>query len=208
MINKGRHNGLFDLVIFDMDGTLIDSPIDFQEIRKKLKIPANSGILEHISMLSFEEKSEKMFKLVQFELNAVDNARLISGAADIIHAIHRSGTACALLTRNSSECLHRVLDKFNILKFNCVKSRDNLPPKPHPDSVGNICKELNINPERTICIGDFYYDIQSAKQAGTFSVLFAPGMVPDYAELADWVIRDLRELNAILELRNHSKRSV
>ncbi len=189
----------FDLVIFDMDGTLVDTPIDFAGIRKRLGIPPQKGILEYIDSLEKADRKEKMSELGRLELEAAARSRLSADSVEIIAELFRRGIACALLTRNSRRSMQCVLNRFTELRFHCTKSRDDFPPKPHPDSVRNICTELGIAPERTLVVGDYYYDIHSAKQAGAYAALLCrDSAAPEYAAYADWIISELQEIRSIL----------
>ena len=86
-----------------------------------------------------------------------------------------------------------VLEKFS-MRFDLAWSRDQGPIKPDPDSVLAACAQLDVTANRTVCVGDFRYDIEAANAAGAVSVLLADGSRPEFADQADYVITQLAEL--------------
>jgi len=187
----------FQLVIFDMDGTLIAQMLNFQDIRKQLGIAADEGILEAIENMSPPRRTETEAWLVQTELQAAQKARLMPGAIEALAVIRDANIKVALLTRNTRESMQMVIEKFG-LQFDLAWSRENGPIKPEPDGVLAACDTLDVAPEQTACVGDFHYDLLAAKTAGAVSILFAPDEIPPFADTADHVISKLAQLSALL----------
>ena len=189
----------FELVIFDMDGTLIAQMLDFQAIRAKLSIPPDEDILEALEIMSPPRRKEAEAWLVRTELQAAKNARLMPGAAETLAAIRNANIKVALLTRNMRESMQMVIEKFD-LQFDLAWSRENGPIKPEPDGVLRTCDTLGVAPAQTACVGDFHYDIVAANAAGAVSILIAPDQrqKPQFADLADHVITKLSQLPALL----------
>jgi HAD superfamily hydrolase (TIGR01509 family) len=190
----------FEGVIFDMDGTLIESPLDFRAIRNELGVPAHAGILESINAMPPTERSRSHEILLRRELAAAVEADLIQDAAETVDAVRLAGLKTALLTRNARQVVRLILEQFSALRFDLVWSREDGPVKPQPDGVLGTCRKLGIAPKRTVCVGDFRYDIEAANAAGAVSVLLAPGELPAFAGEADHVISRLSELPALLGL--------
>ena len=189
----------FDGVIFDMDGTLIEPLLDFQEVRAELGIPRGEGILEALDAMDAERAEPLRRRLVDRELAAARKALLHPGAAEILDEIRRAGLKVALLTRNAAEAMEIVLERFG-LRFDLAWSRENGPIKPEPDGVLRACRALGIRPGRCACVGDFRYDLLAARAAGAVAILLARNGPPDFADLADRVVGELNELADILEL--------
>ena len=189
----------FDGVIFDMDGTLIASCLDFAAIRATLGIPDGVGILEAMERFPPDRRQEAADWLEQQELAAVSAAAPIDGAEAIVRAIRRNGLKVALLTRNARGAMEIVLERLG-LTFDLAWSREEGHIKPEPDGVLRACAEMGISPDRTACVGDFEYDIVAANAAGALSVLLARGELPPFAPLADHVITELDQLTELLEL--------
>ena len=191
----------FDAVIFDMDGTLIEQALDFQAIRAELGIPQSEGILEAIAQMPPDLAGRVSQMLLERELEAARNALLLPGARQILRRIEDSEMKTALLTRNAQESMETVIDRFQ-LRFDLAWSREDAPIKPAPDGILRACSELLVHPERTCCVGDFYYDVVAANAAGTTSVLLLTHGDREFADLADHVITELTQLAEILGLKN------
>jgi HAD superfamily hydrolase (TIGR01509 family) len=197
-LNEGRS---FDAVIFDMDGTLVESAIDFEGIRRDLDIPLDTGILEAIAAMEPDRQSAANALLLERELAGVRNAWLIDGAHEVLTAIRSAGLPAALLTRNARQAMMAAFEQFDVLEFDVAWSREDGAIKPEPDGVLRACEEMGVRPERTLCVGDFRYEIIAANQAGAVSVLYRRADRPDFSDLAQHVIHDLHELLDLLELR-------
>ncbi|MDP6544515.1 MAG: HAD family hydrolase [Phycisphaerae bacterium] len=187
----------FELVIFDMDGTLIEQMLDFEGIRKHLGIRPNEGILEGIANMPPDRRTQAEHWLVRTEHLIAQNARLMPGAIETLAAIRNANIQTALLTRNTRASMQTVLEKFD-LRFDLAWSREDGPIKPEPDSVLKACETLGVAPGQTACIGDFEYDIVAANAAGAVSILLVPDSRPPFADTADRVIIKLSELPALL----------
>jgi len=187
----------FQLVIFDMDGTLIEQTLDFKAIRAELGIAPDEGILEAIETMPAEQRAGARKRLGEIECRTAPNARLMPGAEETLDTIRSADLKLALLTRNTRWSMQTVIDKFD-LQFDLAWSREDGPIKPEPDGVLKACLELGAEPHRTACIGDFEYDMIAANSAGACSVLFAPQEEPHFAHIADHVVTELTQLPALL----------
>lgn len=187
----------FDGVIFDMDGTLIAPLLDFVAIRAELGIAPQDGIIEAIDAMPPPRRRQAAQRLLEHELSAARRAELLDGAAQTLEAIKSAGLKTALLTRNARAAMEIVIERF-ALEFDLALSREDGPIKPEPDGILRACKAMGIAPQRTVCVGDFHYDILAANAAGAFSVLLARAARPDFADQADYVIKELTELPALL----------
>ena len=193
------HTLPFELIIFDMDGTLIELMLDFQDIREQLAIRSEDGILEAIAAMPPDQRTQAEDRLVQIERQTAEQARLMPDALETLAAIHSENIKTALLTRNTRASMQTVIEKFD-LQFDLAWSREDGPIKPKPDSVLKACAQLGVAPGQTACVGDFKYDILAANAAGALSILIAPGQRPQFADIADHVITKLAELPALLRI--------
>ncbi len=190
----------FDCVIFDMDGTLISSELDFVAIRADLGIDVGLGIIEAIELMDASQRAKAHAKLLEYELASARRATLLRGAVEVLDTSRAMGLKLALLTRNTCQAVDIVLERFESLKFDLVRCREDGIIKPEPDGVLMACGMLGVDPARTMCVGDFHYDIQAANSAGATSVLLTTNPGCDaYAGEADFVINELGELLKLLE---------
>jgi len=187
-----------EALIFDMDGTLIEPLLDFAAIRAELGIPAGCGIIEAIQAMPAERARRAEGVLLERELSAARSAELMPYAAEAVAAARRAGLKTALLTRNAREAMEIVLSRFGSLRFDLTWSREEGPIKPEPDGILRACLALGVSPSATACVGDFHYDIIAANAAGAVSILLSGGERPSFADEADYVITDLKELVSLL----------
>ncbi|HUS48022.1 MAG TPA: HAD-IA family hydrolase [Phycisphaerae bacterium] len=185
-------------LIFDMDGTLVEPLLDFAAIRAELEIPPGEGIIEAIDAMPPEPRRRADRLLLEHELSAARRAKLMPNAAQVVQAVRDAGLKTALLTRNAAEAMHVVLERFPGLRFDLAWSREQGPIKPEPDGILRACRTLGAEPGATGCVGDYRYDIIAANAAGAVSILLAPGARPAFAEEADFVIRNLKDLLDLL----------
>ena len=189
----------FDLVIFDMDGTIIRTGLDFGAIRAELGIPLGAGILETIRAMPAARRRRASAKLLEMELAATREATLMPSAVEVLDALRAARVRTALLTRNARESLSLVLERFG-LRFDLAWSREDGPIKPEPVSVLRACRELHVPPGRTLCVGDYHYDLLAANAAGATGALLCEGEPPAFASDADYVITDLSEVLRLVAL--------
>jgi HAD superfamily hydrolase (TIGR01549 family) len=187
------------LVIFDMDGTLTEERLDFAAIRRDIGVPPDTGVLEHIRRLEGPEKARAEEILHAHEIIAAECCKPHAGVTELLAALAARGIRRALLTRNSPASAKRVLQRHR-WTFDYVATREDVPHKPHADSVLNIVRRFNVLREQTLMVGDYLYDLQAARAAGVAGVLILhkPGPLPDFASLATHVVRSLGEILALV----------
>ncbi len=190
----------FETFIFDMDGTLVELNLPFDEIRKTLDIRGRF-ILESIMHLDEDERQKKFEILKQFEIEAAKRTRLMPHAKDILDKIDSLGLKKGIVTRNCRESVEIIAERFG-LDFDFIITREDAEPKPSPAPVLMALKMANSRPEKSITIGDFKFDLMAGKAAGTKTALLLTErnriMAKDFLHLADYVLRSLIELEKFL----------
>jgi len=190
----------FSLVIFDMDGTLTEELLDFAAIRRDIGAPAGAPILEAMAAMPVGQRQRAEAILHQHEMTAAAACRLHPGAREVLAALRAGGVKTALLTRNSAACASSVLAGHK-LELDFVATRENLPHKPHPESILHITRHLGVLPEQTLMVGDYLYDLQAAAGAGVSSALLCiRDPKPAFAAQATWCIESLLEVLTLVGL--------
>ena len=185
-------------VIFDLDGTLVDSGLDFAAMRNELGFPAGIGLLEHIETLDDPAARQAAHQVIlKHELAGAARATWMPGARELVHQLHAAGVPLAILTRNAQQVVEATLD-IMALPFDPVLTREHCPPKPKPDGLLHIARCWGIAPSDLVYVGDFRFDIEAARNAKMRSCLYRNARNGDYAHEADWVIEHFEELRAIL----------
>jgi HAD superfamily hydrolase (TIGR01549 family) len=186
-------------VIFDLDGTLIDSALDFNLMRGDLGIPVGQPILEFLYKMEYgDEKTRLLDILREHELAGANRATLMPGVEEFLVELNSRRLNTGILTRNSREATERSLHKLN-LEFTHVLTREDCPYKPDPAGLLSICRTWNAEPAHVLYFGDYLFDLQAGQNAGMPTVLYSPQELPDYAHLADFTISHFSEALALLD---------
>lgn len=186
-------------VIFDMDGTLTRSTLDFDAIRADIGLAAGP-ILEAMRDMAPDDRARAEEILHRHESSDAASSVLQPYAADVVAALRARGIRVALMTRNSAASLDTFLARHGIA-FDLTRTREDGPCKPSPEPVLDICRRLRVSPSQTWVVGDFHFDILCGRAAGCRTILFLePGATRHpWADEADVVIHDLREILAQLD---------
>jgi len=183
-------------MIFDLDGTLVDSRLDYPAIKRDLGLPANIAILEALAEIpAGPEKDVMLAKLRVHERRGAECATLFPGVVEMLAFLDERAVPTAVLTRNSRESTGIVLERLR-LRFSKVLSREDAPPKPDPAGLLHIAEVWNLPPASVAFCGDFLFDLHAGQAAGMTTVLYAPGELPPYAGEADHVLRCFTEFPA------------
>jgi hydrogenase expression/formation protein HypE len=162
-------------VLFDFDGTLTrPGAIDFAAIKREIRCPEGTAILEYLDTLPSAEKSGLVKVLEQREEEAARASVPNEGAEKCLLALKRKGIPFGILTRNSMTSVCLALEKFEAIRpgdFEAVITRDDSLPKPHPDGVFQAARRMGIPVSALMVVGDFRFDILAGKTAGAFTVL-------------------------------------
>ncbi len=185
--------------VFDMDGTLIKSDLNFDLMREEMQFPQGAPILEYLATLTDEEEIKKANEVIhRHELEGAKRGTLFSGVESLLKTIKSNGHPLGLITRNSTEVTDIVLEKFN-LSFDIVFTRDNCKPKPDPEGLLIMAKEWNLKTNEMIYIGDFLFDLKTAQNAGAYSGLYLNPRNEPFKDQADFVIEDYSQFEARLK---------
>ncbi|MCL6519048.1 MAG: HAD-IA family hydrolase [Armatimonadetes bacterium] len=203
--------------LFDLDGTLIETNIDFARMRRELiALASRHGISEHevsgLDLLAIVDyviahsyapaeaiRSEAFKKLEEMELARIDEAKEIPGARELIQFLQKERIGVGIVTRNSRRAVEISLAKAGI-SVDVLLTRDDVKnAKPHPDHLLQALNALRAKPSEAVMIGDHWMDIQGGKAAGTLTVGFLrPDRPDDFfdKEKPDLIVRSLSELLA------------
>lgn len=180
-----------------MDGTLTDSPLDFERIRQESGIPQGQPVLEFMESADDETRGRVEEVLDRHEGMAALACSLRGGAKEVVEELRRRGVRTALLTRNSSRAVRTVLGRFG-LRFDVCLAREDAEPKPSPQPVRLIAERLGLHTGELLMVGDYVFDMQAGRAAGATTVLVrSPKLLRPPPE-ADYVIDDLLEVLALI----------
>lgn len=187
-----------EAVVFDMDGTLIDSEYDWPAIRRRLGVIAPS-IIDDLNGLPEPERESKWQELRSIERQATLAAELREGARSLLALLQERGLATALVTNNSDDNTQLLLDRFG-LRFNVVLTRDSGLWKPSGAPIEEAIRQLGVAPSRCLAVGDSRYDLDAARDAACGRVCMLYGAAERYRDHADLAFPDLPALTRYLRI--------
>lgn len=187
----------FDLIVFDWDGTLMDSTAaivrSIQASAKDLGLPVPDDTaasyviglglqdaMEH-AMPGLEAKDyQRMVERYRYHYLSRDHElTLFDGAREMLEDLSQQGYFLAVATGKSRVGLNRVLDAVKLLSlFDATRCADETFSKPHPAMLHELTRELGQDMGRTVMIGDTTHDLLMAQNAGAAGIAVQYGAHP------------------------------
>jgi HAD superfamily hydrolase (TIGR01509 family) len=186
--------------IFDMDGTLTVAAHDFAAIKQRLGLSPDTPILEQLAELPVARASELRAQLDVIELEIARQSEIQPGARGLLEALTRSGAQVAILTRNSRTNAMETLSGCDLLEFfdaRFIFGRESSEPKPSGAGIRRMLQQWKASADEAVMVGDFLFDLQAGRDAGTLTVYFDPGGTREYATFADICVESLDELREL-----------
>ncbi len=184
-------------VIFDLDGTLVDTGLDFDAMRREMDLPPGHPIWETLATLAPDHAARCHEILLEHERRGVERAVAFPGVRAFLQRLRRRGLKAAVLTRNNRQSAQAVLSRLSLAEFfSHVVSRDDGPVKPDPWAIHHVCADWRVPASEAAMVGDFVFDIITGRNAGAATVLFTQGREPDGiagAADADFILRSFAQ---------------
>lgn len=206
-------------VIFDLDGTLIDSmwmweSIDIEYLGR-FGIPYQKDIQKKIEGMSFSETAvyfKKRFQIADsLEQMKEDWNRMAyekykhevplkKGALEFLNYLKKNGIKMGIATSNSKTLVDIVLEKHNILEyFDSIHTACEVKKgKPAPDIYLLVAKELEVEPKDCLVFEDVFQGIMAGKNAGMTTCgvedKFSAGQRMEKQAAADYYIESYEEI--------------
>ncbi len=193
----------FKAVIFDLDGTITQPYFDFDAIRQEIGLARDSGpLLESMEKMTPQRRLEAERILRYHEDKAVTESELNPGAERTLSALRGAGIHIGILTRNERDNAFAIARKHS-LQFDAVIGREDGPVKPDAFGVLQLCRQFGVEPRETLLVGDYLFDLLSAKAAGAVAVLLVNhDQADEFAEHADFCIKNIGEILEIVANSN------
>ena len=187
-------------VLFDLDGTLVDSRLDFDLMRQEMNLPAGVPILETLADLPVDEAERCREILARHELDGAARAFTIPGVREFLERLDARAILRGVFTRNTRVLALAVLARLE-LPFELVISRDDGPIKPDPAAIWKTCELWGLSPAEVLVIGDYHYDLEAGRRAGSPTVLYTAGRDParwPWAGDADFILHSFEDAESLL----------
>jgi phosphoglycolate phosphatase len=214
------------LVIFDLDGTLIDSAkdlaISMNATREHFGLPAidpaliysyvgNGAAILVQRALGGNIPEERLadalkFFLQYYRAHALEHTQLYPGVREALAALSGAGYKLAVLTNKPVRISFDILGALGLAaRFMRVYGGDSFPmKKPDPAGVRALMDEAGVSSAATLLVGDSSVDIRTARNAGVRSCGVAWGFQPEGFETdpPDLVIHHPSELVKLIETKS------
>ncbi|HLH03649.1 MAG TPA: HAD-IA family hydrolase [Bryobacteraceae bacterium] len=215
-------SGVIRLIVFDLDGTLIDSSRDLaistNATRAHFGLPpisqdlVNSYVGNGAPVLvrramgpdaSEEQVAEALaFFLQYYREHSLEHTRLYSGVREAIEQLSVEGRKLAVLTNKPEKISGDILSALGVrpLFFRVVGGNTFPEKKPNPVGLLAIAAEAQLPPDQLLMVGDSAVDVATARNAGAQSCGVLWGFQPETfaAVPPDFTIAQPGELTAIL----------
>ena len=184
-----------EAVLFDLDGTLVETHIDFSAMTAAMHSLAAAArvpteFYEGRDILSIvytaaawlDAKGEHdnegalfqrfaFAKLEELEVRGCSQPEEMPGAASTLDELRARGVGVAIVTRNCRRVAEALVDQFG-LHFDALLTRDDVPrAKPDPKHLLEALSILRVDPSRSMMVGDHWMDIRAGVAAGCASTV-------------------------------------
>ncbi len=187
----------FDLIVFDWDGTLLDSaaaivlaiqaasrdlglPVpDDERARHVIGLGLGEALAHAVPELAPADYPKMVERYRHHYLSNDHELNLFEGTEALIEALAGRGHLLAVATGKSRKGLDRALSYTGLGRhFVATRCADECFSKPHPQMLLEIMDELAVAPERALMVGDTTHDLQMAQAAGVAALAVAFGAHP------------------------------
>jgi phosphoglycolate phosphatase len=209
------------LIVFDLDGTLVDSRLDLASSANRLLEQLGAGPLSVDQVVAMVGEGARVLvgrvldaAGVQTDLDAalarfltiydqhlVDHTRLYPGVIDALQALHGHATL-AVLTNKPGHHTVRLLAALDVDHYfvEVIGGDARWPRKPDPASLQHLVSVSGVSPASTIMVGDSMVDVETARRARVRVCIarYGFGHIPETETDGALVCDDPRELKALL----------
>jgi phosphoglycolate phosphatase len=193
-------------VVFDLDGTLIDTADDFipavlalQEecgrdalAAERIRASVSNGSRALVALAlgiteedpGFEAQRQRLLALYAAVLGK--HARLYPGMAELLSELDERQIAWGIATNKPREFTLPLLETLSVTAASVICPEDVVNTKPDPECLHLACDRLGCRAAETIYVGDHLRDIQAGARAGCFTIAAAYGYIEPGDSAAHW----------------------
>jgi len=200
-------SGLIKGVLFDLDGTLLDTALDMTEALNALRAQEGLGALSNETVrcqvshgghalvrLGFgtlppEEHEVMRTRLLSiYRQQLAKHTQLFEGGDEMLTEIERRGLSWGIVTNKPGWLTDPLLIEVNLHKrARAVVSGDTLAErKPHPMPLLHAAATMGVDPAHCVYVGDAERDMQAAKAAGMYALVAGFGYLGDDDRADTW----------------------
>jgi N-acetyl-D-muramate 6-phosphate phosphatase len=194
-------------VLFDLDGTLLDTALDMTDAlnalraQERLEALSNEAVRCQVShgghalvrlgfgtLPAVEHEAMRMRLLTIYRRQLAKHTRLFEGGDEMLTELERRGIAWGIVTNKPGWLTDPLLVEVKLnTRARAVVSGDTLPErKPHPMPLLHAAATMNIEPAHCVYVGDAERDMQAAQAAGMFALVAGYGYLGDDDRADEW----------------------
>ncbi|MDX1799462.1 MAG: HAD-IA family hydrolase [Marinobacter sp.] len=211
------------VVLFDLDGTLLDTAPDFIRCLNLLRQQAGLARLDDALIRpSVSDGAQAMIRtcfgltpdepdygpqldrfLDLYEATVAECTRLYPGLDTIPELLARTGMPWGIVTNKPARFTHPLVRALALGAGAVICPDDVRNRKPDPEAIFLACEQLSVDPARGLYVGDHQRDIEAGRRAGMQTVAAAYGYINDADDVANWqadyVVETPAQLTSLLQ---------
>jgi len=198
----------FSAVLFDLDGTLVDTAPALAFALNSLLKEHNQPVLDYalirpvashgsagLLKLGFNiEPDHTDYPLLQqrfltlYHHNIARETALFDGMETVLSALENLHIPWGIITNKPAFLTHPLVNKLKLTeRTSCVVSADTTAhSKPHPEPMLYACNHINIHPEQCLYLGDAERDIQAGNTVNMQTIIALYGYLSDHDQPDTW----------------------
>lgn len=195
-------------VLFDLDGTLLDTATDLGHALNTILIKRNIAPLSHDLIrpaagqgcrgllkigLNMEETHPEYPSLCtelfrHYHSHLADTTTFFPGMETVLEHLEKANIPWGIVTNKPERFTTKLLDSLQLTqRAACIISGDTLKKsKPHPEPILHACQLIQQDPAECLYVGDSEVDIIASRAAGSPSVIAMYGYIPPEANPKQW----------------------
>ncbi|MET3998290.1 phosphoglycolate phosphatase [Marinobacterium sp. MBR-109] len=197
-----------DAVLFDLDGTLLDSARDFHRIVNRMLAEAGREPMEFNDLRTQVSNGARAMVMHAFKLeqdvdafpalhrqlldyygaDTCQHSQLFDDIEPLLTWLEQKGIRWGIVTNKPQRFTLTLLDKLGLTErcASLVCPEDVRASKPDPEGLWLACEQLGADPARCIYVGDHRRDIEAGHAAGMITIAAAWGYLNANEQAEDW----------------------
>ena len=194
-------------MLFDLDGTLIDTAPDMAAAMNALRIEQNLEALPFVTIrpfvshganalvrLGFPDSPDDEFEVLRERFLAIyreclaNDSVLFAGAAELLASLEESGIPWGIVTNKPTWLTEPLLDALQLRsRVVSLVCGDTFPErKPHPRPLLHAASQLRVAPQKCLYVGDAQRDIVAARAAQMRALVARFGYIGPQDNIDEW----------------------
>ncbi|MFT6625176.1 MAG: phosphoglycolate phosphatase [Cycloclasticus sp.] len=197
-----------EAVLFDLDGTLVDTAPDLacalnavlqqqqlEALPYSVIRPIVSNGAEALIKFGFgTELPDEQYQTIKsnfiryYQQNIAAQSILFAGLELALRHLESAGIPWGIVTNKPEYLTRPLLEKMDLYqRADCIVCGDQVNnPKPHPEPIYLACQQMGVLPSNAVYIGDAERDIRSGRLAGLKTIACAYGYIPATDDINNW----------------------